>query len=116
MKTAERYGVLERIKSIETDISEIEYVSGVEFDLDGFYDDFDQVIILVKYDIPIASDTYFTARIALLSSVIAKAKQHGLKRTEDRIEDYGEHFYFVFSIADKAKFYGGEKVRNNDKR
>lgn len=111
MKTAAIYGILDRIKSIESDLLGIEYVGGVEFDLDGFYDDFDQVIILVKYDIPIASNTYFTDRKRLLISVIEKAKEHGLKRTEDRIEDYGEHFYFVFSIADKEKFYGDRKEK-----
>lgn len=104
--TAERYGILQRIKSIEADLLQIKFAVGVEFDLDGFYDDLDTVIILVKYDIPIASDTYFEDRKTLLISVIEKVKEHGLKRTTDRIEDYGAHFYFVFSIADKEKFYG----------
>lgn len=104
--TAERYGILQRIKSIEADLLQIKFAVGVEFDLDGFYDDLDTVIILVKYDIPIASDTYFKDRKTLLISVIEKVKEYGLKRTTDRIEDYGAHFYFVFSIADKEKFYG----------
>lgn len=107
--TAERYGILNRIKSIEADLSEIKFVGGVEFDLDGFYDDLDEVIILVRYDIPIASETYFKDRTTLIMSVIEKAKEHGLKRTLDKIEDYGRDFYFVFSIADKEKFYGDRK-------
>lgn len=106
---AETYGILHRIKSIEADLFGIKHVGDVEFNLDGFYDDLDEVIILVRYDIPIASDTYFKDRTALIMSVIEKAKEHGLKRTLDKIEDYGRHFYFVFSIADKEKFYSDRK-------
>lgn len=102
---AESFGIFERIKSIEADLLNVKFVEGVEFDLDGFYDDLNQVIILVKYDIPLSSDTYFEDRKTLLISVIEKAKEHGLKRTIDRIEDYGAHFYFVFSIANKETFY-----------
>ena len=109
--TAERYGILGRIKSIEADLKQITFVEDVEFDLDGFYDNLDTVIILVKYDIPLASETYFKDRRTLLASVVEQAKEHGLKRTIDRIEDYGAHFYFVFEIADKEKFYGDRKEK-----
>lgn len=104
--TAERYGILQRIKNIEADLWKIKFVGDVEFDLDGFYDDLNEVIILVRYDIPSGSDTYFKDRATLVLSVIEKAKEHGLKRTPDKIEDYGRHFYLVFEIADKDKFYG----------
>lgn len=102
---AESFGIFERIKSIEADLLNIKFVEDVEFDLNGFYDNLDTVIILTKYDIPLSSETYFEDRKTLLISVIEKAKEHGLKRTIDRIEDYGAHFYFVFSIADKETFF-----------
>jgi len=102
---AKNFGILNRIESIESDLLKVKSIEEVEFDLDGFYDNINYVIILVRYDIPTASDTYFTDRAILKMSVIETAKEHGLARTDDRIEDYGAHFYFVFRIADKEKFY-----------
>lgn len=92
-KTAEHFGILARIELLRTDLMEIEGVVDVDFDLDGFWSDIHQVIFLTKYLLPL--DDYYTARNTMVRSILECAQRHGLSRTRDRIEDYGEHFYFV---------------------
>lgn len=94
-RTADRFGITEKVESFETDLLTIPGVVKVEFDLDGFYDNLHQLIFLPKYDIPVSAPDYFVQRRELLSSVLETAKKHGLTRTGDRIEDYGQHFYIV---------------------
>ena len=92
-KTAEHFGILDRIERLRTDLMEIEGVIDVDFDLDGFWNGIHQVIFLTKYLLPF--DDYFTARNKMVHSILECAQRHGLSKTEDRIEDYGEHLYFV---------------------
>lgn len=104
-ETAERFGILERIQTLRADLLLCKFIEKVEFDLSGFYDNLNQVIILTKYDIPPSSPTYYPDRHDLIEAVLHVAKEHGLSRTDDMIEDYGKHFYFVFNISDKETFY-----------
>ena len=104
-ETAKRFGILERIEALRADLLLCKFIEKVEFDLSGFYDNLNQVIILTKYDIPTSSPTYYPDRHDLIESVLHIAQEHGLSRTGDMIEDYGKHFYFVFYISDKEKFY-----------
>ena len=92
-KTAEHFGILDRIERLRTDLMEIEGVIDVDFDLDGFWSDIHQVIFLTEYLLPF--DNYFTARNKMVHSILECAQRHELSRTGDRIEDYGEHLYFV---------------------
>jgi hypothetical protein len=92
----ERYNLSDKIENLTKDLLEIRHAVGVEFDLNCFLDNIPQVIFLVKYDIPVRLDDYFKVRIKFKQDVIEVAKQHGLHKSEDTIEDYGEHFYFVF--------------------
>lgn len=101
-KTAERFGILKRIKVLEADLLKIDGVTEVDFDLDGFYDNLQQVIFLAKYKISISDPNYFTKRKWLKTDVVKTAEEHGLKLAGDEIEDYGEHFYFVFQTDDDA--------------
>ena len=94
--TAKRFGLLEKIEKLEKELRNIDRLSAIDFDLDGFYDNIRQVIIVAKYDIPANTEKYFEVRKKFKQDVIGVAKNNGLSRTEDRIEDYGEHFYFVF--------------------
>lgn len=55
-----------------------------------------EVIILTKYNIPCDTEQYFEQRKELKNQVISVAEGNFLTRTQDNIEDYGEHFYFVF--------------------
>ncbi len=98
------YGITEKVQSLEKDLLQIDRVVGVEFDLDGFLEDgYKQIIFLTKYDIPgsLEGDAYWDARTKLRHDVMTTAARHGLRKTEDRIEDYGEHFYWVFA-CDKS--------------
>lgn len=99
LRTAKKFNIVDKIEKLEKELLEIEGVTEVDFDLDGFYDDMHQVIFLTKYDIPVASDNYFELRKQLINNVINVANSNGLTRTEDRIEDYGEHFYFVMKYG-----------------
>lgn len=104
-ETAKRFGIHERIETLRADLLLCKFIEKVEFDLSGFYDNLNQVIILTKYDIPPSSPTYYPDRHDLIEAVLHVAKEHGLSRTSDMIEDHGKHFYFVFYISDKDKFY-----------
>lgn len=94
--TAARFGITEQCAALERDLLDIPCAVEVEFDLDGFYDHLQQVILLVKFDIPAANRDYFRDLAALRQGVIDTAAAHGLTRTPDTIENYGEHLYFVF--------------------
>lgn len=99
LRTAIKFNIIDKVEKLEKELLEIEGVTEVEFDLDGFYDDMYQVIFLTKYYIPVASENYFELRKQLINDVIRVANNNGLRRTEDRIEDYGEHFYFVMKYG-----------------
>ena len=103
-ETAKRFGILEKIKSFERDLLNIDSIvydktaDGVCFDLDGFYDNL-PIAVVPKYAIDPKRSDYWKARSALLNSVNETAARYDLSRTADRVEDYGEHFYFVFSCG-----------------
>lgn len=94
-RTANNFGITELVENLKTALLAIQGVVSVEFDLDGFWNNMNQVIILTGYEIPY--DNYFPARRQMVDSIISTAIDHGLTRTEDQIEDYGAHLYFVFS-------------------
>lgn len=102
IKTAEQFGILERCKAFEKDLLQIKDIvpdkfdDGVPFDLDGFLSNIFQVIIVPQHDIRADRDDYWEARKQLKESVVALAERYDLRRTDDRIEDQGRHFYFVF--------------------
>ncbi len=93
--TADHFGITNLIEALKADLLTIQGVTSVEFDLDGFWDDLNQVIILTGYNIPLR--TYYSARRQMIESIVSTAAAHSLTRTADRIEDYGAHLYFVFS-------------------
>ena len=96
---AKQFNIINNIKKLESELLRTPYVSKVEFDLNGFYDNMKEVIILVKYDIPVLDENYFLKRKEIIAKVIGASNENGLVRTGDRIEDYGEHFYFVFECS-----------------
>jgi len=93
--TAEKFKILDKVQKFESELLKIDGVTEVDFDLSGFYDNINYVIFLTKYSIPVNSKNYFEKRKKLIRNVVETAGNNGLKRTEDHIEDYGEHFYFV---------------------
>ena len=97
-KTAQQFEIIDRVRKIETELLAHDGIYEVDFDLDGFYDNLNQVIILVGYKVPF--ETYFEDRTKVLQHTVKVAKENGLKRTCDSVEDYGQHLYFVFSCKD----------------
>ena len=95
IRTARKFGVLDRIEALERELLNIEHVVEVEFDLDGFWSDIRQVIIVPKYDIDVRLENYYEVRREMLQKVLEVAKSFGLGPSGDRIEDYGEHYYIV---------------------
>ena len=94
-KTAERFGLTEKIEKLQRELLEIEYIEDVDFDLDGFYDNMNEVIFLTKYNIPVSAENYYELRFKMIREILETAYENNLKRTEDRIEDYGTWLYFV---------------------
>ena len=101
-QTAEQFGILERCKAFEKELLQIKDIvpdksdDGIPFDLSGFLSNIFQVIIVPQYSIGADRDDYWEAREQLIASVIALTEKYDLHRTDDRIEDQGRHFYFVF--------------------
>lgn len=96
LRIANANGIYDRIIPLYNDLHDIEFVTDVEFDIDN-YDEIPQVIFLLKYDIHPLRKDYWAARRYVRGAAIEIAEHYDLKRTEDAIEDYGQHFYFVFS-------------------
>ena len=71
----------------------------IPFDLTGFLSNIHQVIIVPKYNIRSDREDYWEARKQLRESIITLAEKYDLHPSGDSIEDYGEHFYFVFSCG-----------------
>lgn len=96
-KIAESKNILNKVEELEKALLSVDGVIDVEFDLSPMIDNLGEIIFLTKYNIPFtADDTDVKRRKALKVSVMETAAKFGLTKTEDRIEDYGEHFYWVF--------------------
>ena len=91
--TAVKFGILPLVETLRDRLLALDGVEDVEFDLDGFWDNIPYVIFLPKYSI--SGENYFQRRRELLNIILKTAAGLGLTRTEDRIEDYGQHFYIV---------------------
>ena len=102
-KTADLYGITERVEKLQKELLQIEGVRDVDFDLSGFLSDIPYVIFLPEYDIDVRLDDYFERRRKLLAEAVRVAAENGMTRTEDRIEDMGRHFYIVTHLG--AQYY-----------
>lgn len=99
--TALNFGIMDKCEKLEKELLQIEGITEIEFDLDGFWSGIYQVIILTKYDIPVSLENYYEVRKSVINQVIEVAKGNFLKPSDDRIEDYGEHFYYVFECMEE---------------
>lgn len=95
-KIAKEFNIVDMVEKLQSELLQVDGVTEVDFDLSGFYDNLNEVIILTKYSIPCDMEKYFEKRKELKKQVVSIAEGNFLTRTEDSIEDYGEHFYFVF--------------------
>lgn len=105
LETAIQFDIVEKIEKLKADLLQVDAVTEVEFDLDGFYDNMNQIIFLTKYNISKCPEMekYYDKRRLLIRNVISVANENDLRRTEDSIEDYGEHFYFVMKCGKEWK-------------
>lgn len=94
-QTAERFGLLERVEALERELLKVDHIKSVEFDLDGFYSDIYQVILVPEYDIPVGSPNYYDELGKTLQEVLAVAQEFDLGSSGDSIENYGNHYYIV---------------------
>ena len=94
LRTAITYGIKEQCEKLEAELLNIDGVTDIDFDLDGFYDNLGQIIFLAKYEID-NSKNYFAEKIRIKSKIADICTLHGLYPSGDLIEDYGQHFYFV---------------------
>lgn len=97
---AKHFGILERCLDLEKALLSVDGVTpeksadlGIDFDLNSIPS---ELVIVPKYGIPVSADDYFDRRRKMLMNIIETCKQFGLTRSEDEIEDYGEHYYIVF--------------------
>ena len=95
INTARHFGFLDRMEQLEGKLLEIDHVVSVDFDIDGFWSNIRQVIIIPQYDIPVRLPDYYAVRRRMLTEIIDMARSFGLIPSGDSIEDYGEHFYIV---------------------
>ena len=93
-KAAARFGILDRLQKLESELLSIRGITEVEFDVDN-YDEIPHVILLTRYDIPPSVEDYFTVRRKQVEEILYTCLKHDLFPSEDRIEDYGEHWYIV---------------------
>ena len=95
-KDAIRYGILDKMMSLESDLVQIHGIGHVEFDIRD-YGELHQVILIPEYKIDPAKEgfAYFAARTKLVDDIVNVCSSHGLKRSGDRIEDMGCHLYIV---------------------
>ena len=92
--TAVREGILDRMESLEHDLTAIPGVRDIVFDLDN-YEDFPYVILIPAYDLDVRLENYYEKRHEQLAAILAVCAEHDLHPTGDRIEDYGERWYIV---------------------
>lgn len=76
LNTAIKFNIVEECKKLETELLQIDRVAEVEFDLDGFYDNMNQVIVLTKYDVPVGMENYFQKRREIIMNVIETARKN----------------------------------------
>lgn len=100
---AVKFNILDKCQSLESQLLGLPYVYEAEFDLSGFIDDLDEINILVGYDLPPNTQDYFLVRRSIKMGIIKALLENHLYPTGDRVEDYGEHFYFVRKIDDTWK-------------
>lgn len=91
---AERFGILDRLQALESDLLKIDGISNIEFDIAN-YREVHQVIIVLKYDAGAFDKGYYARRNRQLIAILTACVIHDLRNSGDRIEDYGEHWYIV---------------------
>lgn len=104
LATATRIGVLDKVDSLISQLAEIEGMVGVDIDLDSL-EELNYVSLLPHWDESkyLAQDDFYNRRLAFLNEVLRICKEHGMTRTEDRLEDYGGGWFYIVLRCDWLK-------------
>lgn len=94
--TADKFRITKKVKELETALMSIENVSEIKFNLEGFYDGINEIVLCVYHTIPLNRTDFFETVGKMKDNVVATALNCGLARTKDRVEDYGKFFCIVF--------------------
>ena len=98
-KDAIRYGILDKMESLERDLMKVEGIVSVDFDIRDYGDPalwrYPQIILVPKYNIPVTWETYFDDKQQQLENIRGVCLSHDLYSSDDIIEDYGNHWYIV---------------------
>ena len=87
----------EELASLKKDILALPGCDKVDIDTHDM-EEIGYIMILPGYDgIPVSDPQYYEKRQQLLKDILKVVKEHGLSRTEDRIEDYGSCWYIVLN-------------------
>ncbi len=85
----------QELADLEADILALPGCDKLDMDTDGM-EEMGHICILPGYnDISLSDPQWYEKRKQLLKDIIRVAKEHGLSRTEDTIEDYGSCWYIV---------------------
>ena len=93
-RDAERYGIFDRIATIEKEMLMIGGVPDVDFDIRD-YNEFPHVITIVHYVLDCSIDEYYQKRKIQLAQILTVLARNDLHNSGDVIEDMGEHWYIV---------------------
>ena len=108
VKIAKEFGLYDRLTALDKELMQIDGVKNIRFDLLSYYD-FPQIIFLANYDLPY-DETHYKKKAEMTNQIIEVSKKYGLKRTGDKIEDYGDDLYFVFWDTQKKEQLLKEEV------
>lgn len=102
-KYAIRYGILDRMEALERDLMKLSGIVHVEYDIRDYGDPglwkYPQIILILKYDLPASSETYFEDKRRQIENICGVCLFHDLHYSGDRIEDMGAHWYIVRSCG-----------------
>ena len=94
MRSAEHFGLLDRLRALEAKLLKLKYIDDVDFDVDNF-DEIPQVILIPHYTVPVDDPSYFSLQQNTLANVLITCGNFDLWPSGDAIEDMGEHWYIV---------------------
>ena len=97
-QSAERLGVLDRVKALKTDLLRIEGILQAEIEVRKVFDSIYVTMYLKHTDIyGLGFREYFAARRRQLDDIMKTCETHGLRDSGDRMDDDGMRWRMVFS-------------------
>jgi len=94
---AEWFGIDKKVSALVDKLNTMPNVESIDFDLNGYLDRIYEVILIITFrETPESKEMgFYKAKDKFLKDVLKKCKSLGLKRTSDRIEEYGDYSYYI---------------------